>query len=57
MVIVVPAFAECEQREQGVIAAVVASDKTPAASAMRQRIDGDGDVEQNDSRDEEAPDQ
>jgi hypothetical protein len=44
VVIVVPAFAHGEQRQQPVVARVVTGDIAPAAAHMRQRIDAEGRV-------------
>ena len=57
VVVVVPALAEGDQRQEGVVAAVVAGGEAARAPEMRQRIDGDRGMEQHDRRHEEAPHQ
>ena len=55
--VVVPAFAERDQRQPQIVAAVVAGLEPALAEPVRQRIDGDSGVEEDDGRYKEAPDQ
>ena len=57
MVVVVPALAERDEREQGIVARVVARRVAARAPAVGQRVDDEGRVEQHHGRDAEAPHQ
>src|SRR2546421_7397866 len=56
MMVVVPAFAEREQREQPVILAGVTGFIAPRAEKVRERIDGEGIVPEKHRAQAEAPD-
>ena len=57
VVVVVPALAERDEREERIVAAVVVRVVAAPSPAMRERVDRDGGVEQHDGRHEEAPDE
>jgi hypothetical protein len=57
MVIVVPALTEGQQRQPDVVAAIVLGVITTSSETVRQRVDGDGGMEQHHRGDEKAPDQ
>ena len=57
MVIVVPAFAERQDREPEVVAAVVAGREATRSDGVSDRIDRVSAVVENHGRDEEAPDE
>jgi len=57
MMIVVPAFAERDEREDQAVAAVVIGLITAFADEMRERVDARGRMKQNRGADEKTPDQ
>jgi hypothetical protein len=46
MVIVMPAFTECQQGKQGIVSAVIIGFEASASPDMRHGIDADGDMKQ-----------
>jgi hypothetical protein len=57
VVIVVPAFAEGDQREQPVVFAGVGGGKAALAEDVRKRIDGECAMPQENGAEEKAPDE
>ena len=57
VMIVVPAFTECDQRHQPIVAAVVVGRETSLAKDVRQRVYGEGSMIKNYRADEEGPNQ
>lgn len=57
MVVVVPTFAQCDQRQPEIVAAVVAGLVALGAEHVGERVDSAGAVRQGDGRDKESPDQ
>ena len=55
MMIVVPSFAEGDQRDQKIVATVIFGGITSPAETMRQRIDQECSVVDEDCADKEAP--
>lgn len=55
--IVVPSFAERDQRNKPIVPAVIVCGEAAFTKNVCERIDGEGAVIKNDSADEESPDQ